>query len=240
MVAGFRRQSTETLARVGAVAGVCAVAGWMVTQLWTQQNSLATLQNHTSGEGVSGLELLRAQALDHPRDWRWSLLLARAQHDEGDRESALRTLRPLHRLHPDRPEVMALWALLALETNQVAELIKSLNERVNALPAERRLSLGLLLADLQRMSGDAQAAADRYVSLIKDSPQQPEPLLALALLKRDQGQGAEAIDLLRKAMTLDKRLLSPAIDLQTLELRWALEAARNSPIRSGLRAVTTP
>ena len=239
-MAGFKRQTTATLARIGTAAAVCAFAVWMVTQLRTEQIVPTTSEEHISKSGVSGLDLLRAEVQDHPRDWRWSLLLAHAQHDDGDREAAVRTLQPLRLLHPDRPEVMALWGLLALESNQGDALIKNLNERVAALPAERRLSLGLLLADLQRMSGDSQAAADRYRSLIKDNPQQPEPILALALLKRDQGQGEEAIGLLRKAITLSKSLKSPEIDLETLELRWALEAARNSQIRSGLRAVTTP
>ncbi|WP_186538215.1 lipopolysaccharide assembly protein LapB [Synechococcus sp. BIOS-E4-1] len=225
---------------MGAVAGLCVVAGWTVTHLWTETHSPTTIQKHSSAAEVSGLEILKTQVQSHPSDWRWSLLLARAQYEDGDREAALRTLRPLQRLHPDRLEVMTLWAFLSQETDQGAEPIKRLSARFESLPAERRLKLGMLLADLQRLSGDTKKASDRYRNLIDDNPQRPEPLLAFALLKRDQGQGDAAIALLRKARTLNKNLAPTGTDLQTLELRWALEAARNRPAKPGLKAVKTP
>ena len=184
--------------------------------------------------------MLKTQVQNHPSDWRWALLLARAHYENGDREAAVRTVRPLQRLHPNRIEVMTLWALLAQETDQVTEPMKQLNKRFDSLPAERRLKLGLLLADLERLSGESKAASDRYRNLIKDNPKRPEPLLAFALLKRDQGQGDDAIALLRKAMPLSKNLASTGTDLETLELRWALEAARNRPTSPGPKAVTTP
>ncbi len=237
---GYRRQTQETLVRIGAVAGLCAIAGWMVTNLWPQTHSPATIQKQSSEIEVSGLEILKSQVQKHPSDWRWALLLARAQHEEGDREAAVRTLRPLQRLHPDRLEVVTLWALFAQQSDDGAESIKHLTKRFESLPGARRLKLGLLLADLERLSGESKAASDRYRNLIKDNPQRPEPLLAFALLKRDQGQGDDAMTLLRKAMTLSKNLASTRADLQTLELRWALEAARNRPARAGFKAVTTP
>ena len=237
---GYRRQTQETLVRIGAVAGLCAIAGWMVTNLWPQTHSPATIQKQSSEIEVSGLEILKSQVQKHPSDWRWALLLARAEHEEGDREAAVRTLRPLQRLHPDRLEVVTLWALFAQQSDDGAESIKHLTKRFESLPGARRLKLGLLLADLERLSGESKAASDRYRNLIKDNPQRPEPLLAFALLKRDQGQGDDAMTLLRKAMTLSKNLASTRADLQTLELRWALEAARNRPARAGFKAVTTP
>ena len=237
---GYSRQTTETLAKLGAVACLCLIAGWMVTQIWPETPSATTLQSQSSDSDVSGLEILKIQVQDHPSDWRWALLLARTHYENGNREAAVRTLRPLQRLHPDRLEVMTLWALLAQETDQVAEPMKQLNKRFDSLPAERRLKLGLLLADLERLSGESKAAANRYRNLINDNPKRPEPLLAFALLKRDQGRGDDAIALLRKAMPLSKNLASTGMDLETLELRWALEAARNRPASPGPKAVTTP
>ena len=212
----------------------------MVTNLWPQTQSPATIQKQSSEIAVSVLEILKSQVLKHPSDWRWALLLARAEHEEGDREAAVRTLRPLQRLHPDRLEVVTLWALFAQETDDGAESIKHLSKRFASLPRTRRLKLGLLLADLERLSGESKAASDRYRNLIKDNPQRPEPLLAFALLKRDQGQGDDAMTLLRKAMTLSKNLAPTSTDLQTLELRWALEAARNRPARAGIKAAIIP
>ena len=212
----------------------------MVTQIWPDKPSATTIQSQSSDNDVSGLEILKIQVQDHPSDWRWALLLARTHYENGNREAAVRTLRPLQRLHPDRLEVMTLWALLAQETDQVTEPMKQLNKRFDSLPAERRLKLGLLLADLERLSGESKAAANRYRNLINDNPKRPEPLLAFALLKRDQGHGDDAIALLRKAMPLSKNLASTGMDLETLELRWALEAARNRPASPGPKAVTTP
>lgn len=212
----------------------------MATKVWPETLSATTIQRQSSDNDVSGLEILRTQVQDHPRDWRWALLLARAHYENGDREAAVRTLRPLQRLHPDRLEVMTLWALVAQETNQGAEPIKQLKERFDSLPAERRLRMGLLLADLERVSGESKAAFDRYRNLINDNPKRPEPLLALALLQRDQGRGDDAIALLSKAMPLSKNLASMGPDLEALELRWALEAARNRPASAAPKAVTTP
>jgi len=216
------------------------IAGWTVAKLWPETRSAATVQRQSSNNEISGLEMLNIQVQNHPSDWRWALLLARAQYRNGDREAAFRTLRPLQRLHPDRLEVMTLWALVAQETNQGAEPIKQMTERFDSLPAERRLQLGLLLADLERLSGASKAAADRYRNLINDNPKRPEPLLAFALLKRDQGRGDDAIALLRKAMPLSKTLVTTGTALETLELRWALEAARNRPASPSPKAVTTP
>ena len=211
-----------------------------MTEIWPETRSATTLQSQSSDSDVSGLEILKIQVQDHPSDWRWALLLARTHYENGNREAAVRTLRPLQRLHPDRLEVMTLWALLAQETDQVTEPMKQLNKRFDSLPADRRLKLGLLLADLERLSGESKAAANRYRNLINDNPKRPEPLLAFALLKRDQGRGDDAIALLRKAMPLSKNLASTGMDLETLELRWALEAARNRPVSQGPKAVTTP
>ena len=217
----------------------------MVTKLWPETHSATAIQrqstdNDVSGKDVSGLEILKIQVQNHPSDWRWALLLARAHYENGDLEATIRTLRPLQRLHPDRLEVMTLWALLAQETDQVTEPMKQLNKRFDSLPAERRLKLGLLLADLERLSGESKAAANRYRNLINDNPKRPEPLLALALLQRDQGRGDDAIALLSKAMPLSKNLASMSPDLKALELRWALEAARNRPASAAPKAVTTP
>ena len=75
----------------------------MVTNLWPQTQSPATIKKDSSEIAVSVLEILKSQVLKHPSDWRWALLLARAEHEEGDREAAVRTLRPLQRLHAYTP-----------------------------------------------------------------------------------------------------------------------------------------
>ena len=212
----------------------------MGTKLWPEMHLTTKIQSQSSDNEITGLEILKTHVQKHPSDWRWALLLTHAQYVNGDYEAAVRTLKPLQRLHPDRLEVITLWALVAQETNQGAELIKQVDRSFSSLPKEGRLKLGLLLADLERLSGASKAAANRYRNLINDNPKRPEPLLAFALLKRDQGKGDDAIALLRKALPLSNNLASTGSDLGTLELHWALEAARNRPASTGPKAVTTP
>ena len=116
------------MAGIAAAAAVSATTAWLLSGRWPGTQSRQFNTEPAAGGTLSGLDLLRSQVQKHPRDWRWSLLLAHAQHQQGDRNGAVRTLRPLQRLHPNRQEVMALWSLLALEADQSTELIKSLND----------------------------------------------------------------------------------------------------------------
>ena len=240
MVAGYSRTSPKALVLIGGVACLCAAGAWVVTGPWAQNQTPSSSAEPPRRDGATGMELLRARVAAHPRDWRWSLQLARAQWLAGDAEEAEHTMKPLQRLHPDRPEVLAMTSLLALDDQQGAGMISELEERFKSMPAGQRLSIGLLLADLQRQAGEIEAATERYQTLIKESPQRPEPLLALALLKRDDGQGPEAIELLRLAMNKRRTLTPSSAELQTLELRWALEAARNHQIQTGVKADPAP
>ena len=240
MVAGYSRKFPKALVLIGGVAGLCAAGAWVVTGLWAQNQSPVSSAEPPRRDGATGMELLRARVAAHPRDWRWSLQLARAQWLAGDAEEAEHIMKPLQRLHPDRPEVLAMTSLLALNDQQGAGMIKELEKRFKSMPAGQRLNIGLLLADLQRQAGKTEAATERYQDLIKESPQRPEPLLALALLKRDEGQGNEAIELLRLAMNKSRTRTSSSGKLQTLELRWALEAARNHQIQTGVKADPAP
>ena len=60
-VPAYRRQTTETLAKLGAVACLCLIAGWMVTQIWPETPFATTLQSQSSDSDVSGLEILKIQ-----------------------------------------------------------------------------------------------------------------------------------------------------------------------------------
>ena len=75
MVASYKLRTTETLAGITA-ASVCAITGWILSGGWPVNQSQVSIAEQRSDSALSELELLRVQALTHPRDWRWSLLLA--------------------------------------------------------------------------------------------------------------------------------------------------------------------
>ena len=139
-------------------------------------------------------------------------------------------MQRLRALHPNHPDVIALSSLLALNSKQVPAAVAEVNQVFQQSTPRQRLSLGLLLADLQRQAGDPSAARSTYALLISENPDRTEPLLALALLKRDQGEGDQALNLLRQAESLKGENNLDQRKLASTRLSWALEAARN---RSG-------
>jgi len=208
--------------------GLSLLSGWVMAQhgLTTHQ-SRPKHPNRTISDQAS-LELISQQVAAHPRDWRWSVLLARTQLSQGDQEAAARTVKRLRSLHPNHPDVMTLSSLLALKTGQLRAAVDEVNQVFQQSSPKQRLAMGLLLADLHRQADDPGAARSTYALLIKEYPDSAAPLMALALLERDRGEGDQALSLLRKAESLlggggssDQRQLS------STRLSWALEAARN-------------
>ena len=179
------------------------------------------------------MALIKEQVESNPRDWRWSLLLARVQLGQGDRQAAAITLKRLETLHPNRLQVIALSGLLSVESRRPQAAVDQVNRQFKQSASTQRLALGLLLADLHRLNGDLPASESLYEQLIKNNPNRIEPLMALALLKRDQGQGDQAIALLNRAARLggDGRLNQN--NLSSTRMRWSLEAARKNAWMSG-------
>lgn len=100
---------------------------------------------------------------------------------------ALSELKQLLGLHPLDAQVLQL--LLVEQTNGNREQpLKDLQKRFNGQQPGTRLELGLLLADAQRFKGQPQAAEQLYAQLSNESPSDIRPPLALALMKRDEGE----------------------------------------------------
>ena len=226
-VAGLRNTRIRNSLLLMLGIGLSLLSGWVVAN-----NGLQPLQSHRKNQdrtapASASLELISAQVAAHPRDWRWAVLLARTQLSQGDQEAAALTLKRLRALHPNHPDVIALSSLLALKKGQLKPEVDQVKKLFKQSTPKQRLKLGLVLADLQRQAGELTAARSSYELLIKENPDRAEPLLALALLKRDQGEGDRALTLLRQAERLEG---GGDLDQRTLEstkLSWALEAARN-------------
>jgi tetratricopeptide (TPR) repeat protein len=231
-LARFRRQPIRPSHLLMIGIGISLLLGWVVADEEFLPRRSRRHDEPQATSSPSSLALVQEQVALNPRDWRWSVLLARAQLSQGDRQAAAITLKRLQTLHPNRLEVISLKSLLSLETGSVQPALDQVSQLFQQSAPKQRLELGLLLADLHRQDGNVKAATSTYERLIKDDPSRVEPLLALALLNRDQGNGNQALALLSQAERLgDDERLQPN-NLSSIRLNWALEAARNKTTRA--------
>ncbi len=212
------------------------ITGWFVAQSLNQnptgnQQTKAPKAKARKDKAPQALEpeqRLERLALSHPRDWRWRFLLAQRKLQGGDRDGARRELITLQALWPNRPEVQNLQLLLEVGTKRQAAALKQTSDRFQQTPKGQRLLLGLRLADLQRLSGQDEAAMATYRLIATESPKSMQPLLALALLHRDKGQNQQSQQVLLSARN---RLSGSEENKQTIDqlaVRWQLDSFRNS------------
>ena len=191
-------------------------------------------------EAIEPEQRLEQRALSHPRDRRWRLLLAQTKLQRGDRDGARHELITLQALWPNRPEVQNLQLLLDVGTKRQAAALKQTSDRFKQTPKGQRLALGLRLADLQRLSGQDDAAITTYRLIGAESPKRIEPLLALALLHRDKGQNQQSQKVLLRARN---RLPGSEQDKQKIDqiaVRWQLDSFRKSADRTAKPRATVP
>ena len=169
--------------------------------------------------------VLRPWLEQQPGSLSLRLLMADLLRLTGDGAGAARELDQLLRLHPNNPEVLQLQVLVDLQQGRADAAVKRLSDQFSARAKGQRLELGLLLADLQRQGGQSETAAALYVQLAGEAPKDARPLLALAMLRQDQGRGQEVQTLLQEARQRRGRQGSdPLID--ELASSWGLRAAR--------------
>lgn len=154
------------------------------------------------------------------------LLMADLLRLTGDSAEATRELDQLLRLHPNNPEVLQLQVLVDLQEGRANAAIKRLSGQFSARAKGQRLELGLLLADLQRQGGQTEAAAALYMQLAAEAPKDARPLLALAMLRQEQGRGQEVQALLQEARERRGQGDRPDSLIDELASSWGLRAAR--------------
>ena len=182
--------------------------------------------------------LLEQLADQQPRRWQLRLLLAELHRNNNDRAAAERELRQLLNLSPRRIEALQLMALLQLEQGrggQAQAQLKSLIEK-GRKPALQPgvLPLSLLLGDLQQRMGQQAEAASTYTKLAAEFPRDPRPMLALALLRQEQGNTKAAQEALAQARmrqpgSKDTRLDQVAASWGISNLRQGAVAAPKAP-----------
>ena len=234
------------------------ITGWLVAQALdqhpksdqkTNQRPLSRVKPvehpakkkaHPAIEPEQRLEQL---ALSHPRKWRWRLLLVQMKLQRGDRDGAGHELITLRALWPNRPEVQNLQLVLDVGTKRQATALEQTNDRFKQTPKGQRLSLGLRLADLQRLSGQDKAAIATYRIIAAESPESMQPLLALALLHRDKGKRQLSQKILLRARNRFSVSEQNKQALDRLAVRWQLDAFRKGEERTAkprLNVLTPP
>ena len=157
-----------------------------------------------------------------------TLFKADLQRRNGQPEAARRSLQYLLRLHPNDLQVLQLLVLLDQEQGRQHQVTAELTARFKGLEPGQRLEIGLLLADLLRQSGSDQTAMGLYGQLATENKTDARPLLALALLRQEQGNSEAVQTLLKQAR--ERRdangRLHPLIDVVAAQL--GLSAARIS------------
>ena len=148
-------------------------------------------------------QLLETLADRQPERWQLRLLLAELRRNGDDRAGAERELRQLLNLSPDRIEALQLMTLLQVEQGRGQEAERQLRALLAKASKPtlqpQALPLGLLLGDLLQRQGQKAAAEALYLQQAQEFAKDPRPLLALALLKQEQGDTAAAQAALAKA-----------------------------------------
>ena len=179
------------------------------------------------------LDVLASWRRDAPMTVELTLLIADLRRRSGDLTGAEGDLDSILRLHPDHLETLQLKALVQQQSGRGTAAIQDVEERIASVPSEARLPLGLLLADLKRLNGDRDQARSIYSKLATTFADKADPVLALALMEREDGNTERVQDLLAEAGRRGQGLgVDPLIN--QLAGRWALEAARVKAVPRGL------
>ena len=178
------------------------------------------------------LIVLQPWLAEQPRSLNLALLSADLHRLTGNTDEALKELKQLLRLHPVDAQVLQLLVLVEQTNGNGKQALQDLQKRFSDQPPGSRLELGLLVADLQRQEGQPQAAAKMYEQLAAESPTNSRPQLALALLKRDQGQVQEVQALLQQTRQRLTAAGGDTILIDQLAVNWGLSAARINPTKT--------
>ncbi|MFM2080138.1 MAG: hypothetical protein RLZZ124_597 [Cyanobacteriota bacterium] len=215
------------------------------------------------GRQREATQLLEQMADRQPERWQLRLLLAELRRNGNDRSGAERELRQLLTLRPDRIEALQLMTLLQLEQgrgSQAQSQLKALLEKASKPPAPPRegggqpqvpatppqaspphppaIAIGLLLGDLLQRQGQRTEAAALYQRLAADHSRDPRPLLALALLRQEQGDSRGAQEALAQARNRQPEKANLRLD--QVASTWGLRSLRGVESERGATTLREP
>ncbi|MFM7435269.1 MAG: tetratricopeptide repeat protein [Vulcanococcus sp.] len=196
------------------------------------------------GQQQEATALLEQLADQQPQQWQLRVLLAELRRNGNDRSGAERELRQVLNLKPDRIEALQLLTLLQLEQGrggQAQVQLKALMEKASKPVVQPQvLPIGMLLADLQQQQGQRAEAAALNLKLAADFPRDPRPLLALALLRQEQGDTKAAQEAMALARSRQPDKPDPRLD--QVAASWGLTSLRRAALspRAVSPAAPTP
>jgi tetratricopeptide (TPR) repeat protein len=152
-------------------------------------------------------------------------MLADLRRQQQDQSGAEREIRQVLNVKPLQPEAWQQLSQLQLNQGKGAQLEAQLKS--SALIAKTKpegLPLGLLLADVQQRRQQSKSAENTYRDLIGRYPEDPRPLLALALQKQEAGEGEAAVALIREARQRVPEKSRPVLD--QVAASWMVKSVR--------------
>ena len=185
------------------------------------------------GRQQEAIALLEPMADREPERWSLRLMLAELRRDSGDPTGAERELRQILSRQPHQVEALQLMSLLQLEQGQGSLALRQVQAAFTAATTPgikpRALGLGLLLAEIQDRMGQTPQAKATCQKLAGAFPQDPRPMVALALSLQKSGDTPAALAALTKAKQRSGKTgtADPVID--KLAASWSLLSVRAQP-----------
>jgi tetratricopeptide (TPR) repeat protein len=190
------------------------------------------------GDQNGAISLLEPLSDQRPEQWKLRLMLADLRRQQKDQGGAEREIRQVLNVQPLQVEAWQQLTQLQLKQGKGAKVEAQLNKAAVAAKGKpEELTLGLLLADLQQRRQQKQSAENTYRNLINRYPEDPRPLLAMALQKQEAGQGEAAVALLREAR--QRMPENSQLVLDQVAAGWSmknLQKAAQGPTGNTLRA----
>lgn len=179
------------------------------------------------GRLPESIVLVEERVEANPKLWRWRLLLTQLHLRNGNNPAAEAQIQRLMHLNPHQGDVLQTFAQLRWQQGRGEEAVATLQTALASAPANQQVVIGLLLADLQRQSGQTDAALSTYDRLNTQAPGDARPVLAQALLLQEQGQHDEAKQLLSIARQRQVAANVEPKAIDALATRWGLNPSQN-------------
>jgi tetratricopeptide (TPR) repeat protein len=156
------------------------------------------------------IEPLQKLAKLNPGELRYSIALAQAQEQSGDKATAAQTYRTVLDQQPTNIEALQRYVTFLLEQKQSAAAFDLLQKstatakQVNQQQANSAdlPAIELLMGDVYLAQQKGGAAIALYDRLHKENPNDFRPVIAKGIALKNQGNNAEALPLLKTAQTL--------------------------------------
>ena len=183
------------------------------------------------GRQQEAIALLEPMADREPERWSLRLMLAELRRDNGDPTGAERELRQILSRQPHQVEALQLMSLLQLEQGKGSQALRQVQAAFTAATTPgikpQALGLGLLLAEIQDRVGQRPQAKATYQQLAVSFPQDPRPMVALAMLLQKSGDTPAALTALTNAKQRSGKTGNADPVLDQMASNWSMLLVRS-------------